>query len=80
MSEQKKLTGIQRLILCMACGAFEGAVEGYEALTKEQKEAWHKQTAKKMFDRAMQGKLKVPYDQYEIDFIKEGLGIKDASK
>lgn len=80
MSEQKsEATGFQKFVLSMGVVAFRAALESYVMLSKEEKYALRKRTAKRMFDRAMQGKLDEPYDQCEIDFIKEALEIKEKT-
>lgn len=80
MSEQKsEMTGFQKFILSMGMAACKAALESYVMLSKQEKDALRKRTAKRMFDRAMQGKLNEPYDQCEIDFIKEALEIKEKT-
>lgn len=79
MENKQEMTGLQRFMLRLFISAGRGVLEGYAELSKDEREKLHKQHAKRMFDRAMQNKLTRPYDENEIEYIKEGLGIKDTS-
>lgn len=74
--ENKKLSGIQKAFLRLALSAFYGMVSGYESLTEDQKKEIHIRIANRMFDKAASGKLDVPYDDWEKDYIKEGLKLE----
>ena len=72
---EKKMTGIQKVVLAGFIGIGKGFIENYSMLSKEEKKNWKRKTAERMFDKAMQNKLTEPYDKLEVEFIRENLGI-----
>ena len=72
---EKKLTGIQKVVLAGFIGLGKGYIESYSILSKEKKKNLQRKTAERMLDKVLQNKLTEPYDKLEIEFIKENLGI-----
>ena len=58
---EKKMTGIQKVVLAGFIGIGKGFIENYSMLSKEEKKNWKRKTAERMFDKAMQNKLTENY-------------------
>ena len=72
---EKKMTGIQKVVLAGFIGLGKGFIESYSTLSKEEKKEFNRKMAERMLDKAMQNKLTEPYDKLEVEFIRENLGI-----
>lgn len=74
MSEKKQtMSGIQRFLLMSAISTFKCYIREYASLTEKEKTAYNKHIADRMFKKACGCKLKEPYDDVEMKFIKEHL-------
>ena len=67
-------------MLVFGAGYFVRGIMRFSSLNKEEEEKLTKEVATRMLNRALSGKLKHPYDEDEIAFIKETLGIEVPSK
>lgn len=75
MKEVQKMTGIQKLITGVLCVTCREVIHGYCSLADEKKEELHKKTAILMLNKAVRAELKEPYEDFEIEYIKEHIGI-----
>ena len=55
----------------MAKTIFKGAIRAWSSMSVEERLALNRATAKRMFDKAMNGEIKEPYTKEEVKFIKE---------